>query len=116
MAELVVFGALLLIRQHLIGLVDFLELGLGGLVVGIQIGVILFRQLTVGFLDLIVRGALGYAQDLVIISLLFRHRFVSPHLVGMDNGKLTTDHCRPGRGVGTGAPKHPRPRIVNCQL
>src|SRR5699024_9556829 len=70
-AELVVAGALLLVGEHLIGLVDLLELGLGILVAGVQVGVVLLGLLPVGLLDLIVAGPLGHAQDLIIIALLF---------------------------------------------
>ena len=78
MAELVVAGALLLVGQHLVGLVGLLEFGLGGLVAGVQIRVVLLGLFPVGLLDLLVRGALGHAEDFIIISFLFWHRVLSP--------------------------------------
>ena len=42
-------------------------------VAGVQIGVVLLCQLTVGLFNFVVRGPFGYAQDLVVISFLFRH-------------------------------------------
>ena len=67
-AELVVPGALLFIAEDLVGLVYLLELLLGFLVAGVQVGVVFFRLFAVGAFDLILRSALGNAQHLVIIS------------------------------------------------
>ena len=67
-AELVIFLALIGIGQHLVGLVDLLELLLGLLVAGVHVRVILPGQLFVCFFDLVLAGALFNAQDLVIIS------------------------------------------------
>lgn len=49
MAELVVPAALILIGEHLVGLVDLLKFRLGVSVTGVEIGMILLRLLTVCF-------------------------------------------------------------------
>ena len=67
-AELIVPRPLLLIAEHLVGLVHLFELLLGLFVAGVQIGVVLFGLLAVRFLDLILRGALGNTQYLVVIA------------------------------------------------
>ncbi len=61
MAELVVTAALLLIGEDLIGLVDLLELGLGGLVSGVEVGVVLLGQAAVSLFQLVIGGSLGNA-------------------------------------------------------
>ena len=68
--ELVIFLALLLVGEHLVGLVGLLEALLAFLVAGVQVGMVLPGDFAVGFFDLIGRGALVHAQDLIIISLL----------------------------------------------
>ncbi|MNL11727.1 hypothetical protein D3C87_1325730 [compost metagenome] len=66
-AELVVALALLGIREDLVGLGELLEALLGpGLLVDVR--VVLARQLAVALLQLVVRGALGNAEDLVVIA------------------------------------------------
>ena len=67
-AELVVFGALILIREDVVGLVDLLHLRLGFLVVGVKVGVVFFYHRAVGFFQLVVRSTLLHSEDLVIIS------------------------------------------------
>ena len=68
-AELVVEAPFLLVREDLIGLVHLLELGLGGVVSGISIGMMLQRQLLVGPPKL-VRGSFArYPQDFVETTL-----------------------------------------------
>ena len=52
-AEVIVFLSLLGITQDLVGLVHVLELGFGGLVAGIEVGMVLPRQLAVGAFDLV---------------------------------------------------------------
>ena len=54
-AVLVVPGALVRVGEHLVGLVDLLEFGLGFLVAGVQVGVVLLGQLAVGLFDFIIR-------------------------------------------------------------
>ena len=66
--ELVVPGPFFLIAEYLVGLVHLFELLLGLFVAGVQIGVILFGLFAVRFLDLILRGALGDAENLVVIA------------------------------------------------
>ena len=69
MAELVVLGLLLGVREDLEGLVDLLELLLGLLVPGVQVGVVLPGELPEGLLDILVRGIPGNPQDLVVVPL-----------------------------------------------
>ena len=85
MAVLVIALALRGVAQHLVGLVDLLELGLGLLVAGIQVWVVLLGQLAVGLLDLIVRGGAVYAQHLVVISFIFCH---TTHLLVRENSNF----------------------------
>ena len=54
-AELVVLLALLGVAEHLVGLVDLLELRLGGLVAGVHVGMVLAGELAVRLLDLLLR-------------------------------------------------------------
>jgi len=72
-AELVVPRLLLRIAEHLVGLVDLLELLLGLLVAGVHVRVVLPRQLFVCFFDLVLRCALADAENLIIISLFLCH-------------------------------------------
>ena len=65
--ELVVDLALLFVAQDVVGLGDFLELLLGLLVVGIDVGVILPREFTEGLADLLRGGRLLHAEHRVIV-------------------------------------------------
>ena len=56
MAELVVDPALLVVGEDLVGLVDLLELGLGGGVALVAVGVVLERLAPVGLAKLVARG------------------------------------------------------------
>ena len=85
-AELVVSGFLLGIAQHLVGLVAFLEFGLGHRVVRVQVRVVLLGGFAVCFFDLILRGAFAYAQHLVVISFFFRHSSLRRLDFSIDNG------------------------------
>ena len=67
-AEAVVGGALLLVGEDHIGLVDFLEPRGGVLAPVIAVGMVLHRQLAEGGFQTGVVSATVYAQDLVIIS------------------------------------------------
>ena len=67
-AKLVVPGALVRVGQHLVGLVQLLEAGLGLLVVGVQVGVALLGLAAVGALDVLVGGVFVNAQHLVIVA------------------------------------------------
>src|SRR5579859_812432 len=69
-AYLVVDLALLLVRQHIVGLGDFFELLLGLLVIGVDVGMILARQLAEGLPDLLRSGRLLDAENAVIILIL----------------------------------------------
>jgi hypothetical protein len=73
-AQLVVLLPLLRIAEHLVGLVDFLELRLGRLVAGVDVGVVLARQLPVRALDLLVGGGLGDPERLVVVLEVHRVR------------------------------------------
>src|SRR5690606_2779868 len=75
MAETIIGGAFLRILEDLVGLVDFLELMLAGLVAGVAIGMVLHGELAEGGLQLLLVGPLANAERLVKISL---HR-VSRH-------------------------------------
>ena len=70
MAELIVFGAFILIGQHLIRLVHLFEFGFRFLITRIQVRVILLCQLAVCFFQFIVRASFLNAQDFIIISFL----------------------------------------------
>ena len=72
-AELVVPGLFLRVGQHLVGLVDLLELLLGLLVTGVHVRVVLSGQLFICFFDLVLAGALADAEDLIIISFFLCH-------------------------------------------
>ena len=68
-AEAVVHGALLRIGEHLVRLVDLLELGLGaGFLVAVRVE--LHRQLAEGLLQLVGAGAAGHAEHIVVVLLL----------------------------------------------
>ena len=72
-AVLVVHGALLGIAQDIIGLLHVLETVFGGLIPGVEIGVVLAGELSIGFAD-VVRGCLlGDAERFVILVLGRRH-------------------------------------------
>jgi hypothetical protein len=73
---LVVSGALLCVRQHLIGLFDLFEFGFGvfGIVALMTVRVELHGQFAIRLFDLFFRGVLGYTQYFVKVS--FGHRFL----------------------------------------
>ena len=66
-AELVVLLSLLAVPEDLVRFVDFLELGLGGLVARVDVGMVLARELPERLLDLFLGGGLGDAERLVIV-------------------------------------------------
>ena len=69
-AILVVGGALLCVRKHLVGLFGLFELffgALGGIAL-IAVRVVLHRQLAISLLDFVLGSVLGNAEDLVIVS------------------------------------------------
>ena len=68
-AELVVHLALLGVAQDVVGFLNVLEALLGGLVPGIQIGMILARELPVRLADLVRGGLARNAQRFVIVVL-----------------------------------------------
>ena len=72
-AVLVVHLALLRVAQDVVGFLDVLEALLGGLVPGVQVGMILARELPVGLADLVRGGLARNAQRFVIVVLGSRH-------------------------------------------
>ena len=89
-AELVVAGLLIRVGEHLVGLVDLLELLLGLLVVRVQVRVVLPGHLLIGLFDLVLGRSLGDAQNLVVIAFLFCHRITN---FSMRNVKLGMRNC-----------------------
>jgi hypothetical protein len=75
-AEAVVLFALFFVAEHLVGFGNVLELFLGRLVVGVDVGVELAREFAVGALDFLVAGRLFHAEYLVVV------------LVGWSHGRL----------------------------
>ena len=78
-AELVIALAFFRVGKYIVRLVDFLELLLGGLVAGVQVGVVLFGELAVGAFDLGIGGVFADPQHLVIIT-FFCHRIYPLYL------------------------------------
>ena len=72
MAETVVGGPLLPVRQHLIGFVELLEVDLGVLVARVAVRVIFHGELAEGGFQLRLVRALADAENLVIVA--FGHR------------------------------------------
>lgn len=71
--ELIVFGPLLRVTEHLVGFVDLLEFLLRRLLVLGGIGVKLAGELAESALDLVLGGGLGDPQCLVVVAKLNRH-------------------------------------------
>ncbi len=69
MTELVVGRPLLLVAEHLVGLLDLLELLLGLRIIRVAIRMVLHRQPAVGLLDLHRGGRAADTQYLVIVAL-----------------------------------------------
>jgi len=72
-AEPVVALAFVAVRQNGVGFVDLLEFFFGGLVAGIDVGMMFAGELAVCRLDFIVGRRLRHAKNLVVISELNRH-------------------------------------------
>ena len=68
MAEAIILGAFLRVREDLVSLVALLELLFGLAVAGIPIGMMLNSQAAVGFFDLVVIRAARNAEQFVIIA------------------------------------------------
>ena len=77
MTELVIAGALLIVGQDFVGLTQFLELLLGGLVAGVPVRVILHGAFPVGLLYFISAGSLLDTQHLIVIAFVFCHMVTS---------------------------------------
>ena len=100
-SELVIALALVRVGKNIVGLIDLLELFLGVLVAGVQVGVVLFGQLAVGTFDLGIGGVFADPQHLVVIT-FFCHRIYPLYLWVVKRlpleGKLSaerTDEVRP---------------------
>ena len=91
-AKLVVLGPLVLVGQHLVGLVDLLELGLRLGVARVHVRVVLLGQLAVGFFQLVVGRGFRHAQYLIVISFLICH--IWNHLVTRER-RGTRPRCFP---------------------
>ena len=91
-AVLVVELALLLIGEHLVRLVDLLELFLGFLVAGVIVRVVLHGQLAVSLFDLRVGSRLGYTQHFVVITFLLCHNPITSRI--SSNLPYIAAHCR----------------------
>ena len=76
MAMTVVQRPLLLVRQDVVGLLDFLELRFRRLVARIDVGMVLPCQRSIGLLDRLGRRVTSHPKDLVIIA--FCHRATFP--------------------------------------
>ena len=100
-AELVIALAFFRVGKYIVRLVDFLELLLGGLVAGVQVGVVLFGELAVGAFDLGIGGVFADPQHLVIIT-FFCHRIYPLYLglmficrtVGADDEHPPAGRCK----------------------
>ena len=68
MTETVISGALFGILQHIVSLVQFLELGFGFCIALIAVRVPLHRKLAIGFLEVILARIARDAENLVIIA------------------------------------------------
>ena len=68
-AELVVGGALLRVLQGLVGLVQLLELLLGGLVAGVAVGMAVLGEPSERRLDVLLARPPGEPQDVVVVAL-----------------------------------------------
>ena len=68
LSQAVILCSLLLVGQHMIGLVDFLELLLGLLVTGIHIGMILAGEPAERRLDLALAGVRFYPEHVIQVS------------------------------------------------
>ncbi len=68
-AELIVHLLLLRLAQNVVGFLDFLEAVLGGLVAGIQIGMMFAREFAVGLADLLRIGVALHPECLIVIVL-----------------------------------------------
>ncbi len=100
-AELVVGGAFLGVRENLVGQLGLLELGLGRRLAGIAVRVVLHGEPPVGLLDVGLAGVARHPQDLVIIAF--------GHGIGYQLSALSVQPAAanpsgpPGAGLGAGS-------------
>src|SRR4029079_5173171 len=104
MAEAVIGRAALRILQRLVGLVEFLETVLGGVVAVAALGVAFLGQTAKGGLHLPVGGPSRYTKDIVIISLCHSPLPAFP---------LETAPARPRRASSVGLGRDPRQKRVS---
>jgi hypothetical protein len=69
MAKAIIGGALVLVGERLIGLVDFLELDLGFFAAWIAVGMVLHGRFAEGGFQLRFRAGAGHAEEFIVISL-----------------------------------------------
>src|SRR5574340_217557 len=86
----VIGSPLLLVLEDVVGFVDFAEFLIGGGIVGIAVGMHLHCQLAVGLLDLLRSGALGNAEDVVVVAFA--------HAAPIDHRWRTAAPGKPGAG------------------
>ena len=77
MAELVVPGPFIFIREHLVRLVDFLKLCLRLFIPRVEVRVVLFRQFAVGFFNFVFGGVLRHTHHFIKIPFI-GHTTFSP--------------------------------------
>src|SRR5262249_54824570 len=76
MTEAVIGGALVAVLEDVVGLVQFLEAVLGGVVAVIAVRMMILRELAEGALDLLDRRGLLDTQDFVITALRHAHSLI----------------------------------------
>ena len=85
-AELIVHTALFVILEDFVGFVDVFELVLGGLVAGVEIGMVLAGELLVRLGYLFFAGRAFHAQQLIHLQYLFSSDFLGKINLGRHNG------------------------------
>ena len=68
MAELVIGCPLLLIGEHLVGFLGFLELGQRLLIIRVTVRMVLHGQTSIGLFQILLTGILGRPQHFIIIT------------------------------------------------
>ena len=94
MAELIIACPFFRIREHLIGLVDFLELFSCFLVIRVQIGVIFPGHAFKGFLDFVLRSTFFQPQHFIIIPFFCHVCWLLSEKQPYRIGLLVIQRCR----------------------
>ena len=68
-AVAIIGGAALFVLEDVVGLVDYLELAVVALAVGVAIGMMLHGQFAVRFLDLVRAGVPGNPEGVIVVFL-----------------------------------------------